>query len=180
VPHLSEHSPSSCLQERQPPRFFFADPPESNCRNEALFPEFCCSCILTTSSPEAASPSPVASHRSAGIVASCSQTSSFTYLGTPRWPRARLTVALPRARPTPRPRVPRDLNIGAFLREDRQHLSLLPEAQPSSPQHIRNDKQAHVRATNVHAVQVGDSAVALRDVNVLHLYVHVVLGCRYD
>ena len=33
----------------------------------------------------------------------------------PRWPRARFTVALPLARPTPRPRVPRDLNIGAFL-----------------------------------------------------------------
>lgn len=35
----------------------------------------------------------------------------------PRWPRARFTVALPRARPTPRPRVPRDLNMGAFLQK---------------------------------------------------------------
>lgn len=32
-----------------------------------------------------------------------------------RWPRARCTVALPRARPTPRPRWPRERNMGAFL-----------------------------------------------------------------
>jgi hypothetical protein len=45
------------------------------------------------------------------------------------------------------------------------------------PQHIRHNEQAHVRATDVYAIQVCDSAVALCDVDVLHLYVHVVLGC---
>jgi hypothetical protein len=40
---------------------------------------------------------------------------SVAYRGAPRCPRARLTVARPLASPTPRPRVPRDLNMGAFL-----------------------------------------------------------------
>jgi len=48
------------------------------------------------------------------------------------------------------------------------------------PQHIRHDEQAHMRTANVYAVQVGDSSVALRDVDVLHLHVHVVLSyCAY-
>jgi hypothetical protein len=34
-----------------------------------------------------------------------------------------------------------------------------------------------MRTANVYAVQVSDSAVALGDVDVLHLHVHVVLGC---
>ena len=35
----------------------------------------------------------------------------------PRWPLALLTVARPLARPTPRPLVPLDRNMGAFLSE---------------------------------------------------------------
>jgi hypothetical protein len=46
---------------------------------------------------------------------------SVAYRGAPRCPRARLTVARPLARPTPRPRVPRDLNMGAFLSSQLAH-----------------------------------------------------------
>jgi hypothetical protein len=45
----------------------------------------------------------------------CSRVCRVAYRGPPRCPRARLTVARPLASPTPRPRVPRDLNMGAFL-----------------------------------------------------------------
>lgn len=41
----------------------------------------------------------------------------------PRWPLARLTVARPLANPTPRPRVPRERNIGAFLKSKKCQLS---------------------------------------------------------
>ena len=58
---------------------------------------------------------PVAYRSGIVLVMLCSRVSFFAYLGAPRWPRARLTVARPLARPTPRPRVPRDLNMGAFL-----------------------------------------------------------------
>jgi hypothetical protein len=37
-----------------------------------------------------------------------------------RCPRALLTVALPRAKPTPRPRCPRERNMGAFLEKEKK------------------------------------------------------------
>lgn len=84
---------------------------------------------------------PVAYRSGIVLVMLCSQVSFFAYLGAPRWPRARLTVARPLARPTPRPRVPRDLNMGAFLCKIRQRLSIfLLAAFHFVPQHIGNDK----------------------------------------
>lgn len=44
-----------------------------------------------------------------------STTSHAPPLG-PLWPLARFTVARPLASPTPRPRVPLDRNMGAFLK----------------------------------------------------------------
>jgi hypothetical protein len=46
--------------------------------------------------------------------------------GPPLEPLALLTVARPRARPTPRPRVPRDRNIGAFLQESQHNFLTFP------------------------------------------------------
>ena len=45
------------------------------------------------------------------------------------------------------------------------------------PQHIRHNKQPHMRAPNVHAIQMSDPTITLSDIDVLHLYVHVVLRC---
>jgi hypothetical protein len=69
--------------------------------------------------------------------------------------------------------------MGAFLRTNLLAIALdyCITSSPCIPQHIGHDEKAHVRATDVHAIQVSDSAVALGDVDVLHLHVHVVLGC---
>lgn len=95
----------------------------------------------------------------------------------PRCPRALLTVALPLANPTPRPRVLRALNMGAFL----YNLSAFFGHSAGShalnpPEHIRHNEQTHVRPSNVDPVQMRDSPVALRNVDVFQLYVHVILG----
>lgn len=44
-----------------------------------------------------------------------------------------------------------------------------------SPKHIRHNKEAHVRAADVHLVEMGDAAVARSHRDVLELDVHVVL-----
>jgi hypothetical protein len=68
--------------------------------------------------------------------------------------------------------------MGAFLRA--KLSAIVPDSCSTSssciPQHIGHDEKAHVRTTDVYAVQVGDSAIALGDVDVLHLHVHVVLS----
>jgi hypothetical protein len=51
-------------------------------------------------------------------------------------------------------------------------------ASSDSPQHVRHNEQPYVRASDVDPIQVGDSAVALCDVDILHLYIHVVLSCE--
>jgi hypothetical protein len=60
---------------------------------------------------------------------------------------ALLTVALPRARPTPRPRVPLDRNMGAFL----YFVSATPlrTVQCILPQHVWDNEVPHMASTNV-------------------------------
>lgn len=46
------------------------------------------------------------------------------------------------------------------------------------PQHIRHDEQPDVRASDVHPIEVGHAPIALRNVDVLELHVHVVFGFK--
>ena len=69
-----------------------------------------------------------------------------------------------------------DRNMGAFLRVV-SVAALHPGVKSGIPQHVGHDKQPHVRAPNVDPVQMSNSAIALGDVDVLQLAVHVVLGC---
>lgn len=45
------------------------------------------------------------------------------------------------------------------------------------PEHVRHDEESHVAAANVDLVEMGDTAIASSDGDVLELNVHVVLGC---
>lgn len=45
------------------------------------------------------------------------------------------------------------------------------------PEHVRHDEESHVAAANVDLVEMGDTAIASGDGDVLELNVHVVLGC---
>lgn len=45
------------------------------------------------------------------------------------------------------------------------------------PEHIRHDEESHVAAANVDLVEMGDTAIASGDSDVLELNVHVILGC---
>lgn len=90
---------------------------------------------------------------------------------------ALLTVARPLARPTPRPRAFRLLNIGAFLSPRQQVVVYGVAGTGRLPQHIRNNEEAHVAAANVDLFQMADSAVACRHGDIFELHVHVVLGC---
>lgn len=47
----------------------------------------------------------------------------------------------------------------------------------SVPQHIRHDEESHMATADVDLVQVGDTAVACGDGDILELDVHVVFGC---
>lgn len=44
--------------------------------------------------------------------------------------------------------------------------------------HVGDDEEAHVGASDIDLVEVGDAAVASGDGDVLELDVHVVLGCN--
>jgi hypothetical protein len=46
------------------------------------------------------------------------------------------------------------------------------------PEHVRHDEESHVAAANVNLVEMGDTAIAGSDGDVLELNVHVVLGCK--
>ena len=110
-----------------------------------------------------------------------SPTAAHPLAGPPLCPRARFTVALPRANPTPRPLVPLDLNIGAFLSHiPSAVLPLTPGVAGAIlvPQHIRHDKKPHVAPPDVDLIEMADSAVAGSDGDVLQLDVHVVFGCE--
>ena len=48
------------------------------------------------------------------------------------------------------------------------------------PEHVRHDEESHVAAANVDLVEMGDTAVASGDGDVLELDVHVVFGCRKE
>ena len=87
---------------------------------------------------------------------------------------ALLTVALPRARPTPRPLVPLDRNMGAFLAIVSDNL--LISRHGTLPQHVRYDKVSHMASPNVYLLEMRDATVAGGYSNVLELYVHVVLS----
>nr|POE85087.1 phosphatidylglycerophosphatase gep4, mitochondrial [Quercus suber] len=92
-------------------------------------------------------------------------------------PLARLTVARPLAKPTPRPRDAFERNMGAFLPQRSSQLHLNDRRIPPerfSPQHVRHNEYPDVAAADVHTIQVRHPPVALRDVDVLELYVHVV------
>lgn len=45
------------------------------------------------------------------------------------------------------------------------------------PEHVRHDEEPHVAAANVDLVEMGDTAIASGDGDILELNVHVVLGC---
>lgn len=78
----------------------------------------------------------------------------------PLWPLARLTVALPLANPTPRPLVPLDLNIGAFLFNPAlaSLSAILPLSSASChkaiPQHVRHNEKPNVAPSYVHLIQM--------------------------
>src|SRR5437763_1239637 len=93
----------------------------------------------------------------------------------PLLPLALFTVARPRARPTPLPLVPRDRNMGAFLRLELVCVSK-PGLRLPLPQHVWNNEIADVRATNIDLFEMRYAAVAGGNRNVLELDVHVVLG----
>ena len=44
-------------------------------------------------------------------------------------------------------------------------------------QHVRDNKEAHMRATDVDLFEVGDTAVASSHGDIFELDVHVILGC---
>jgi hypothetical protein len=46
------------------------------------------------------------------------------------------------------------------------------------PEHVRHDEESHVASANVDLVEMGDTAIAGSDGDVLELNVHVVLGCE--
>ena len=46
------------------------------------------------------------------------------------------------------------------------------------PEHVWHDEEPHVRAPDVHLVEMADAAVARGHGDILELDVHVVLGCR--
>lgn len=99
---------------------------------------------------------------------------------------ALLTVARPRARPTPRPRTFRDLNIGAFLFDAIVSLSSSfcscirrdRSLGRNVPEHIRDDEEAHVAAADIHLLEMADAAVARGHGDVFELDIHVVLGWK--
>jgi hypothetical protein len=88
---------------------------------------------------------------------------------------ALMTVARPRARPTPRPRVPLDRNIGAFL----QRISACSESltRISLPQHVRNNEVPYVTASDVDLLKMRHTAITRGHGYVLELHVHVILSC---
>ena len=45
------------------------------------------------------------------------------------------------------------------------------------PQHVRHDEESHVASSNVNLVEMGDTAVAGSNGDILQLDVHVVLSC---
>lgn len=89
---------------------------------------------------------------------------------------ALLTVALPRARPTPRPLVPLDRNMGAFLTS----VSTPPcTAKPTIiPQHVWNNEVSDMAAPNVHLFQMRHATVAGSHSYVLQLNIHIILSCK--
>lgn len=44
------------------------------------------------------------------------------------------------------------------------------------PEHVRHDEQPHMAPPNVDAIEMSDAAIALGDIDVLELAVHVVFG----
>jgi hypothetical protein len=46
------------------------------------------------------------------------------------------------------------------------------------PEHVRHNEESHVAAADVDLVEVGDTAIASSDSDILELNVHVVLSCK--
>lgn len=98
------------------------------------------------------------------------QRSAHPLDGPPLCPRARFTVALPRANPTPRPLVPLDLNMGAFLSRIPSAPLVTIMGYPVAkliPQHIRHNEKPDVASPDVDLVQMAHAAVARGDGDVL-------------
>lgn len=107
----------------------------------------------------------------------------------PLCPRARFTVALPLAIPTPRPRTPLERNIGAFLHKHvvSKHPCCSSQRQGHGsegsevfglPQHVRHNKESHVASSDIHLIQMTDSPITSGYRDIFELDVHVVLGCN--
>lgn len=48
------------------------------------------------------------------------------------------------------------------------------------PKHVRHDEKSHMRAPDVHLVEMADSSITRGNSDILKLNVHVVFGCNVE